>query len=75
MTMLSSTGRTNINYILCFKQNTDSEIEATIKCFLRSYFPKSMKIVDMISAYRKLTEDHNFICIDTLNNDIFISKI
>jgi hypothetical protein len=75
LTMLSATGRSNINYVLCFYQNTDTEIENTIKCFLRSYFPKGMRMPDCISLYRKITQDHNFICIDTLNNDVFISKI
>ena len=75
MSMLSATGRSNINYVLCFKQNTESSIEDTIKCFMRSYFPKDMKMRDMISLYKDLTEDHNFFCIDTLNDQCFISKI
>jgi hypothetical protein len=75
MTMLSSTGRSNINYILCFKQNTESAIEDTIKCFLRSYFPSDMKLTDMIKAYKSLTEEHNFILVDTLNDKCYISKI
>ena len=75
MTMLNSTGRANINYVCCFKQNTESAIEDTIKTFLRSYFPKDMKITDMISMYKELTQDHNFFVIDTLNDEIFISKI
>jgi hypothetical protein len=73
--MLNSTGRSNINYVCCFKQNTESAIEDTIKTFLRSYFPKDMKITDMISMYKELTQDHNFFVIDTLNDEIFISKI
>jgi hypothetical protein len=75
MTMLSATGRSNINFILCFYQNTDDEIENTIKCFLRSYFPRDMRIPDMVKLYRDITKDHNFICIDTLANNVFISKI
>lgn len=75
LSMLSATGRTNINFVLCFYQNTDTEIEATIKCFLRSYMPKGMKLPEMIALYRNLTQNHNFICIDTLNNECFISKI
>jgi len=75
LTMLSATGRSNINYILCFAQNTDSEIENTIKCFLRSYFPKGMRIPEMIALYRTLTVDHHFICVDTLDNKVFLSKI
>jgi len=75
LSMLSATGRTNINFVLCFYQNTDTEIESTIKCFLRSYMPKGMKLPEMIAAYREMTQNHNFICIDTLNNTCFLSKI
>jgi len=75
LSMLSATGRTNINYILCFSQNTDSEIETTIKCFVRSYFPKGMRLPEMIALYRQLTLDHHFICVDTLDNQIFVGKI
>lgn len=75
MTMLSATGRSNINFVLCFKQNTETAIEDTIKTYLRSYFPKGMKITEMISLYKDLTQDHNFFCVDTLNDDCFICKI
>jgi len=73
--MLSATGRSNINYVCCFKQNTENAIEDTIKCYLRSYFPKGMKINDMISLYKELTEDHHFFLVDTLNDKCYISKI
>lgn len=75
MTMLSSTGRSNINFVLCFKQNTETAIEDTIKTYLRSYFPKGMKMTEMISMYKDLTQDHNFFCVDTLGDLCFISKI
>lgn len=75
MTMLSSTGRTNINFVLCFKQNTETAIEDTIKTFLRSYFPRGMRMSEMISMYKDITQDHNFFCIDTLNDRCFVSKI
>jgi hypothetical protein len=75
MTMLSSTGRSNINYVLCFKQNTENAIEDTIKCFLRSYFPPDMKLLEMIRLYKQYTEDHNFFLVDTLNDKCYLSKI
>jgi len=75
MTMLSATGRSNINYVLCFKQNTETAIEDTIKTYLRSYFPKGMKLSDMISLYKDMTADHNFFCVDTLQDKCFVSKI
>lgn len=75
MTMLNATGRANVNYILCFKQNTESAIEDTIKCFLRSYMPKHLKLTEMISLYKEMTEDHHFFLVDTLNDKCYISKI
>jgi hypothetical protein len=75
MTMLSSTGRSNINYVLCFKQNTENAIEDTIKTFLRSYFPPDMKLLEMIRLYKQYTEDHNFFLVDTLNDKCYLSKI
>jgi hypothetical protein len=75
MTMLNSTGRANVNYVLCFKQNTETAIEDTIKTFLRSYMPKHLKISEMIALYKELTEDHHFFLIDTLNDKCYISKI
>jgi hypothetical protein len=73
--MLSSTGRSNINFILAFKQNTETAIEDTIKTYLRSYFPKDMKINDMISMYKEMTSDHNFFLVNTLEDKCYISKI
>ena len=75
MTMLNSTGRANVNYVLCFKQNTETAIEDTIKTFLRSYLPKHLKISEMIALYKELTEDHHFFLVDTLNDKCYISKI
>jgi len=73
--MLSATGRSNINFILCFKQNTETSIEDTIKTYLRSYFPKHLKLNEMISLYKLLTEDHHFFLVDTLNDKCYLSKI
>jgi len=75
LTMLSATGRSNVNIVCCFKQNTDSAIEDTIKNYLRSYFPTGTPMSEMIKLYKEYTEDHHFICVDTLNDKIYISKI
>lgn len=75
MTMLSSTGRTNCNYILCMKLNTESAIEEVIKTYLRSFFPKDLKMNDMISLYKELTNDYHFFLVDTLNDKCYLSKI
>jgi len=75
MTMLNSTGRANVNYILCFKQNTETAIEDTIKTFLRSYMPKHLKLTEMIALYKELTNDHHFFLVDCLNDKCYLSKI
>jgi hypothetical protein len=75
MTMLNATGRSNCNYILCFKQNTDSAVKDTVETYLRSYFPPAMSVSEMCRVYKELTQDHQFLCIDTLNDEVFLSKI
>jgi hypothetical protein len=74
-TLLSATGRSNINYLCLFYQNSDTECEFTIKAFLRSFFPRGMKMIDCIRMYKELTQNHNFFLVDTLNNECFLSRI
>ena len=74
-TMLSATGRSNCNYVCLFYQNTDTEIEASIKSWLRSFFPRGMTMPEMCRVYREMTKDHNFFLVDTLNSTCFISRI
>ena len=75
ITLLSAVGRTNVNFVLLFKQNTDQEREKIIKTYLSSYFPKEMKMRERIHWFRVNTEDHHFICLDTLNSVIYRTKI
>lgn len=73
--MLNATGRANVNYILCFKQNTDTAVENTVKTYMKSYFPVGMKLSEMCRIYKEATQEHRFFCIDTLHDKCFISKI
>jgi adenylate kinase family enzyme len=75
MEMLNRTGRANCNYILCFRQNTDSDIENTIKTYLNSYFPKGLTMEQKIEIYRQVTQDHSFFFVDTLEGRCCIGKI
>jgi len=75
LTMLSATGRSNVNYVLCFRQNSESAIEDTIKCFLRSYFPKNLSMPEMIDLYKHHTQNHQFFFIDTLEDKCYLSKV
>ena len=75
ITLMNSAGRTNINFVLLFKLNSDEQIEKCIKFYLSSYFPPDMKMLDKIRYYRSATEDHHFFVIDTLNGEVYRTKI
>jgi len=68
--MLNANGRANVNYVCLFYQNTDNRCEDNIKAFLRSYFPRNLKMEEKIQLYKALTSDHSFLFIDNLNNTI-----
>jgi AAA+ superfamily predicted ATPase len=73
-TILNASGRTNINFVLLFKLNSDEEIEKAVKKYLGSYLP-GMKTREMIEYYRKATDDHHFFVVDTLNGEVYRTKI
>jgi hypothetical protein len=75
LTMFNSIARTNISYIVLMKLNSDMAIEQVIKSYLRSYFPADYNLNQMIRAYKKITDDHNFIVIDNINGGIFLSRL
>jgi hypothetical protein len=75
ISIMNSIQRSNINFILLGRLNSDMAIEKVIKSYLRSYFPKTMNLNDCIKAYKDLTSDHHFIVMDCINDDIFLSKI
>ena len=75
VTLMNSAGRTNINFVLLFKLNSDEQIEKCIKFYLSSYFPKDMRMLDKIRYYRSATEDHHFFVVDTLNGGVYRTKI
>ena len=75
VTLLNSVGRTNINFVLLGKLNTDSEAEKVIKAYLNSYFPKSMKMIEKLQWYRAATSDHFFVVVDTLNGHIYRTRV
>lgn len=74
-TMLNKTCRTNINYVLLGRLNNDAEIEMVVKNYLTSFFPTRLYMSEKISLYRQLTDDHHWIVIDMIGNDIFRTKL
>jgi hypothetical protein len=75
ISIMNSIQRSNINYTILMRLNSDMAIEKVVKSYLRSYFPKTMTLNDMIKCYKELTSDHAFIVIDNINDEIFRSKL
>ena len=75
LTLLSPTGRANVNNVCLFWQNTPNRIEDNIKSFLRGYFPRNLTLEEKIVLYQRLTADHCFLWIDNLNNTIVRCKL
>jgi hypothetical protein len=75
ISIMNSIQRSNINYTILMRLNSDMAIEKVVKSYLRSFFPKTMTLNDMIKAYKELTCDHSFIVIDNINDEIFRSKL
>jgi hypothetical protein len=74
-TLMSAVGRNNINYICVFKQNTPKEFEAVIKEFLSMWLPSGMTMREMIEFTKLATEDHQFIFIDNIKGECYLSKL
>jgi hypothetical protein len=73
--ILNAAGRSNINFVLLFKLNSDEQIEIVCKKFLTSFFPPHYRMIDRIIEYKKLTENHHFIFLNNLTGESYISKI
>ena len=75
LSMFNATARSNITFACLFKLNSDMAIEKAVKAYLRSYFPSSMNLNEMIKQYRLLTENHHFFFINNLTGKVCLTKI
>jgi hypothetical protein len=75
LSLFNATARSNITFACLFRLNSDMAIEKCVKSYLRSYFPSSMNLNEMIRSYRKLTEDHHFFFINNLTGQVVLTKI
>jgi hypothetical protein len=73
--MFNAIARSNITFACLFKMNSDMAIEKVVKAYLRSYFPSSMNLNEMIKQYRILTENHHFFFINNLTGKVCLTKI
>jgi len=74
LTILNSIGRTNLNYICCFRLNSDIAVEKVVRSWLRHVLP-GKTIEEKCGAYKLLTADHHFIVVDTLMDEVFHCKL
>ena len=74
LSILNSIGRTNLNFLLLFRLNSDMAIEKVVRNYLRHVLPRA-SIADQCAMYKELTTDHHFICVDCLANEVFLSKL
>lgn len=75
LTMMDKLSRGNINFVLLGRMNSSEEIERNIKSFLQGHFPTTMKMSEKIKLYRQLTENHQWLVLDQINNHFFITKL
>lgn len=70
LTLLSATGRANLNHVILMAQRTSNRVEDNVKNFLRGYFPKSLSLEEKMELYQRLTADHCFLHLDCLEGTI-----
>jgi GTPase SAR1 family protein len=75
ISMFNKTARGNINFCILGRLNSDAEVEKIVKEYLLSYFPRNMNMVEKITYYRKLTDDHFFLVLDQVNGKFFRTKL
>lgn len=75
LTMFDRNCRSNINFVLLGRLNSDTAIEGVIKEYLISYFPKNINMAEKVTLYRQMTENHHWYLIDNINGVIFRTKL
>jgi hypothetical protein len=74
LTILNSVGRTNLNYMLCFRLNSQMAVEKVVRNYLTHILP-GKNIEEKCKMYVALTQDHYCFVCDFLSNQVFITKI
>jgi hypothetical protein len=75
LTMLNRLARGNINWVFLGRMNSSEEVERNIKSYLQGHLPSNMRMVEKIKWYRQATENHQWIVLDQINNNLFMTKL
>jgi len=74
LTILNAVGRTNLNYMLCFRLNSMMAVEKIVRNYLTHILP-GKNLDEKCKMYVALTQDHYCFVCDFLANEVFITKI
>lgn len=74
LSIMNSVGRTNFNYLLCFRLNSMMAVEKIVRNYLSHILP-GKNIEAKCKIYVALTQDHYCFVCDFLANEVFITKI
>lgn len=74
LTILNSIGRTNLNYMLLFRLNSQLSVEKVVRAYLTHIIP-GKNLEEKCKIYTQLTQNHYFFVCDFLANEVFLSKL
>lgn len=74
LTILNAVGRTNLNYMLLFRLNSQMAVEKVVRNYLTHILP-GKNIEEKCKMYVALTQEHYCFVCDFLANQVFITKI
>jgi hypothetical protein len=74
LTILNAVGRTNLNYMLLFRLNSQMAVEKVVRNYLTHVIP-GKNIEEKCKVYTSLTQDHYFFVCDFLANQVFLCKL
>jgi len=74
-TMINKMARSNINYVFLGRMNSSSEVERNIKDYLQGHLPTTMKMTEKIRWYKQATENYQWIVLDNINGNMFMTRL
>jgi hypothetical protein len=74
LTILNAVGRTNLNYMMLFRLNSQTAVERVVRNYLTHVIP-GKNIEEKCKIYTSLCQNHYAFVVDFLKNEVFITKI
>ena len=74
-TIVNKLDRSNINWVMLGRMNSSSEMERNIKEYLQGHLPAHLKMTEKIQLYKKLTENYQWIVLDNIIGNMFLTRL